>query len=145
MYTNRYHPWVALLSLLIVFSCGGNKEDSHDHGHDHDHTSDESVWKEMDDFHMIMAETFHPYKDSSNLEPAKTRASELLTAADAWVAAPLPEKVDSQEVKEKLQQLKSEAATLAESVRSSDDNVIAENLTQLHDTFHAIQEEWYGH
>jgi hypothetical protein len=97
----------------------------------------------MDNFHMIMAETFHPYKDSANLEPARTRATELLAAADQWVTAPIPEKVNNDHVRSKLLQLKSEAATLAESVKSSDDNVIADHLTKLHDTFHAIQEAWY--
>jgi hypothetical protein len=144
MHRKTLYNWFSLLTCLaVVFSCASKKED----GHDHDHvsaSSDGSVWKEMDDFHMIMAETFHPYKDSSNLEPVRTRASELFAAADEWASASLPEKVDTQEVRSKLQQLKEEAATLAETVKSSDDNVIAQHLTKLHDTFHSIQEEWYG-
>lgn len=98
----------------------------------------------MDDFHMIMAETFHPYKDSSDLDPVKRRAAELMSSADQWASSPLPEKVDNAAVRSKLQQLKTEAATLAEQVRSADDNVIGEQLTKLHDTFHELQEAWYG-
>ena len=98
----------------------------------------------MDDFHLIMAETFHPYKDSSNLDPVKRRAAELMASADRWASSDLPEKVDNDEVKGKLTQLKAEAATLAEQVRSADDNVIGEQLTRLHDTFHELQEAWYG-
>lgn len=127
---------------LAVLSCASKTEESHD---DHHASHDQGVWKEMDDFHLLMAETFHPFKDSSNLEPAKARAGELVSAADQWIKAPLPEKVDSQEIKDRLQQLKSETATLAEHVRSADDNVIAQQLTRVHETFHAIQEAWYAH
>jgi hypothetical protein len=125
--------------VLFVFACASKKDEA-DHA-----AGDESAWKEMDDFHAIMAETFHPYKDSANLEPVKLRASELLSAADHWADSPLPEKVDNERVKAKLRQLKSEAATLVESTRSADDNVVADHLTKLHDTFHEIQEAWYGH
>ncbi len=128
----------AVFALLMI-SCAGKKE----HAAEHDAAG--VVWKEMDEFHMIMAETFHPYKDSSNLEPAKRRADELSNAAEEWASAPLPERVDNDDVRAQLKQLRSEAAIFAESVRSSDDNVVAEHLTDLHNTFHAIQEAWYGH
>jgi len=39
--------------------------------------SDPNEWPEMDSFHMIMAEAFHPYKDSANLEPVKRLAEEM--------------------------------------------------------------------
>lgn len=129
------------VAALVMISCAS--KNTHD-GEEKAVASD-GVWKEMDDFHMIMAETFHPYKDSSNLEPAKSRADELWKAADEWASAPLPEKVNNEDVRSQLQQLRSEAAILAESVRSSDDNVVAAHLTKLHDTFHAIQEAWYAH
>jgi hypothetical protein len=143
MSVNKFYTLISLLMALLVFSCAGKKDEAHDEG---DHAAGEvSVWKEMDDFHLIMAETFHPYKDSANLEPVKLRASELLSSADHWADSPLPEKVDNEHVKSKLIELKSDAAALVESTRSADDNVIAENLTKLHDTFHEIQEVWYGH
>lgn len=132
-----------VFATLVIFSCAGKKHASeHEHGADAA-SADASEWKQMDDFHIIMAETFHPFKDSANLEPAKTRAAELLRAADEWVAAGLPAKVDNEVVRSKLRQLKAEAETLVESVQSSEDNVIAERLTKLHDTFHSIQEAWY--
>lgn len=131
---------IYFLSLFIVTSCASKKDESFDHPHEEAETD----WKEMDAFHLVMAETFHPYKDSSNLEPAKSRAAELMDAADRWASAELPAKVDNPEVKEKLQQLKSQVATLAGSVRTADEDMIAEQLTQVHDTFHEIQEAWYG-
>lgn len=136
IHRNQLNFFVSVSLALFVFSCASKRDSAHDN-------EGESEWREMDEFHMIMAETFHPFRDSANLDPVRSRASELMTAADQWASAPLPEKVDNREMREKLQQLKSEATTLAESVRSADDNVIGEQLTKVHDTFHAIQDGWY--
>lgn len=123
---------------LIIVSCSGRKEITMQES-----GSSPEVWKEMDDFHEVMAETFHPYQDSMNLEPVKTRATELVTAAGRWVDAAIPERVDNPEVESKLQQLKSEAEALVASVQAANDTEIGQRLNQLHNTFHAIQEEWY--
>lgn len=131
-----------LIGLLLTMAACASKQDARDHDGHANH--DESVWPEMDVFHMIMAETFHPYKDSSNLEPARQHASELMTAADAWASSTLPGKVDNEEMRTMLAKLRAEATTLAESAKAADDNVIGEQLTRLHDTFHEIQEAWYG-
>lgn len=98
----------------------------------------------MDDFHMVMAETFHPYKDSANLEPAKTRAAELFASAEKWADSSIPEKVNNDEMKEKLETLKTESSILVKKVSEGDDKAIADQLTTVHDLFHTIQEEWYG-
>lgn len=133
-----------LLAAFVFAGCAAKKEDAHADGHgENPGPDDELVWQEMDDFHLIMAETFHPYKDSSNLDPVKRRAAELMASADQWASSPLPDKMDNAEVKAKLLQLKTEAAALAEQVRSADDNVIGEQLTKLHNTFHELQETWY--
>jgi hypothetical protein len=132
---------VALSAFAIaIFSCVAKKEEN---------KADESSggasnWEEMDAFHLIMAETFHPFKDSANLEPVKKAAVALAAAADRWIAAPLPAKVDNEEVKSNLQKLKSEATALREIVTTEDDAAIAARLTELHDTFHQIQEAWYA-
>ena len=59
---------LSLFVIVLAIACG----------------TEQKNWKEMDNFHMVMAETFHPYKDSANLEPAKSRASELAAAAEEW-------------------------------------------------------------
>ena len=56
----------------------------------------------MDDFHMVMAESFHPYKDSANLKPAKEKAPELAASASAWKDSAFPEGVSKEKVKDKL-------------------------------------------
>jgi hypothetical protein len=132
---------VYFVLIAIIMACASKKEES---GDQHLAVDDPEIWEEMDAFHMVMAETYHPFKDSANLEPVKTRASELMAAANEWILAPLPVKVDNDEVRSNLEKLKDEASALAETVKTSDDSVIAEQLTQLHDTFHQLQEAWYG-
>ena len=132
---------VGLVAMVLVFACSGKKEETAEHGH-HEVTGES--WKEMDDFHMVMAESFHPYKDSMNLEPAKLKAAEMAASAEKWLAAPLPEKVNNDEMKSKLESLKAETLAFVETVGKGDDKRTAEALTKLHDSFHEIQEAWYG-
>lgn len=131
------HPLLYVVLIFVAAACASKKDQ------DHTHDRDESAWEEMDDFHIIMAESFHPFKDSANLEPAKARASTLMTAANDWASAPLPERVNNDTMRSKLEALKEQATTLAETVKSQDDNAIGEQLTKLHDIFHEIEHTWY--
>lgn len=131
-----------IFALALVWACSGKKEETT--AQKTEETAAGESWKEMDDFHMIMAEAFHPYKDSMNLEPAKASAAEMAASAEKWFSAPLPEKVNNDEVKAKLENLKNESAAFVETVAKGDDKLTAEALTKLHDAFHEIQEAWYG-
>jgi hypothetical protein len=130
-----------LLLSIFVLACGTKKDDHHE---DASTSKGQKEWKEMDEFHMVMAEAFHPFKDSANLEPAKSKVSELVAAADKWSNAPIPEKVNNEEMKTKLQGLKSESMVLADVVQTGNDKAIGDQLVKLHDLFHEIQEAWYG-
>jgi hypothetical protein len=123
---------------IFALACAGKKDQSSTTA------SDSKTWKEMDEFHMVMAETFHPYKDSADLEPVKTKANDLVAAADKWANAAMPEKVNNDEMKTKLQSLKSETEALADVIQNGEDQVIGDQLTKVHDLFHEIQEAWYG-
>jgi hypothetical protein len=107
-------------------------------------TEQTNEWPEMDAFHMVMAESFHPFKDSANLGPAKTLAAELAASASRWAEAPLPEKVNTPEVKEKLNLLKAATVEFTQLVQTGSDQAIGEALTSLHDLFHELQDAWYG-
>lgn len=108
-------------------------------------STDSDEWKEMDSFHMIMAEAFHPYKDSTNLAPAKKLAEEMAAEAEKWVAAELPEKVNNDQVKENLQKLKADTRALADLIKNgADDAAVGSSLNALHDSFHSIMEAWHG-
>jgi hypothetical protein len=79
-----------------------------------------------------------------NLAPAKANAEAMATSAAKWYESPLPEKVNNDDVKTKLQALKDNTAAFVATVKSGDDKTIGAALTSLHDQFHAIQEHWYG-
>ncbi|MFZ2907241.1 MAG: hypothetical protein WAZ98_13650 [Cyclobacteriaceae bacterium] len=129
-----------LTLLVIMFSiaaCSEKKESSAN-------VANNDEWPEMDEFHMVMAESFHPFKDSANLEPAKAHAAEMAKVAEKWANATIPEKVNNEEIKAKLTQLKSDASAFIEVAQSGDTTKIGQSLTSLHDLFHELQESWYG-
>ena len=123
--------------ILAVVACSKTEH--------HDDEGEMVEWKEMDDFHTVMADVFHPLKDSGNLEPIKLRAEELAASASAWADATLPEKVDNDEMKGMLMKLKDGTRSLADQIKAgAADDVIQSQLTALHDQFHSVQEKWYG-
>jgi hypothetical protein len=128
-----------LAMLALAAACSTKKEEAKS-----DEVAVAEEWPAMDAYHMVMAEAFHPFKDSANLEPVKAQAAELVKAADAWVNAPLPEKVNNDEVKAKLQSLKTDSEALAQLVVAGTAEEIGASLTSLHDKFHELQEAWYG-
>ena len=139
---NRYLSvlLVAIVCTSIIAACSGKKEGEDQHGDD----QNVGEWTPMDEFHMVMAESFHPYKDSSNLEPAKRYADSLVVYAARWAEAPLPEKFEhDDEIRFNLDLLKVDASTFARTVETGDDKAIGESLTKLHNLFLAIQDAWY--
>lgn len=139
------HFCMMCVIAAVALACSGKKQEAHNQDeHTHGHATAADEWKEMDDFHMLMAEAFHPYKDSANLAPAKENAEALAAGAGQWKDAPLPEKVNNDEVKAALAQLATDAAAFAATVKGGDDKAIGESLNKIHDEFHHIQEMWYG-
>lgn len=137
---------ILVLSFLVGFSSCNKKhtEDLHEHDSDVSASGDPMNWDEMDAFHLLMAECFHPFKDSANLAPAKQYAQELADKAQAWSSAPVPAIVDTDEVKGMIQSLKESTSHFAETVKTGDDKTIEEELNRIHDDFHRIQEAWYS-
>jgi hypothetical protein len=142
----NYYFIICALMVFGVAMSGCSKKDgsAQEEKHEHEHEEADVEWKEMDDFHSLMAEAFHPYKDSMNLAPAKMYADSMKISAEKWASAPLPEKVDNDDVKSKLQALKDGTTAFAESAKTGDDKTVGEALTKLHDLFHELQGLWYG-
>lgn len=129
---------------LFVFACD-KKQTEEQASEVTSETADVNEWAEMDAFHMIMAESFHPYKDSANLEPVKRLAEEMAVEAESWAAKELPSKVNNDDMKAKIQQLKSDTRSLADKIKSgASDEEIGTSLNALHDSFHTIMESWNG-
>jgi hypothetical protein len=142
MITQKTFHTLLLFIVLFAMACTAKKE--HNDGQAEHTAASPDSWVEMDEFHMVMAESFHPFKDSADLEPAKANAAAMAEAAEKWRSAPLPKKVDNEEIKEKLQQLDLAAAAFVQTAMTAEDKEIGESLTKLHDLFHELQEAWYG-
>jgi hypothetical protein len=133
---------LVLFVIAMAVACSGKKEESTETVAAEEVSNDE--WPLMDEFHMVMAESFHPFKDSANIEPAKANAAEMASVAEKWAGAALPEKVNNEEVKANLEKLKTETAAFVTTVQGGDAATIGAALTNLHDLFHKLQEAWYG-
>jgi hypothetical protein len=134
-------PLFVLLVVFVAASCTQKKQEEGDGEH---HAASADAWKEMDDFHMVMAESFHPYKDSAYLDPAIKNSTSLVAAAENWAKAPLPDRVDNDDTKARLKELTEATVAFADIANSGDPDKIGESLTALHDLFHELQETWYG-
>lgn len=129
---------IAPLLFLVVVACTKKEEVAQEA------TTEANEWPEMDSFHMVMAEAFHPFKDSTNLAPAKSLAEEMAGEAEKWVTAPLPEKVNTEEVKGLLEKLKTDTRAFADKVKNGvADEELGNDLTALHDGFHGLMEAWH--
>lgn len=125
----------AFVILLAIASACGSKQAAED---------DDVEWKEMDEFHAVMADVYHPLKDSNDLGPIKSGAGNLAAAATRWAQSKLPAKVDNDETKKLLAQLEDGTQDLAKKIGTATDEEIASQLTSLHDTFHTIMENWHS-
>lgn len=121
--------------FVLLIACSSSKKAAHD---------TQTTWQAMDNFHMILAETFHPFMDSANLQPVKMNYKELQSAVEAWGNSTIPEKADNEVMKSKLRNLNIQVMTLADKVKSSSDDEIGQALIKVHDTFHEIQDVWYS-
>ena len=127
-------PLVMIFALLAAYS---TKESNSE--------KDSDEWPEMDSYHMIMSDAYHPFKDSANLEPAKRLAEEMALEAVRWQESSLPAKVDNSDMKVQLEKLKMESRTFADQVKANvSDTELGNSLTGLHESFHKIMESWYG-
>jgi hypothetical protein len=129
----------AVFLSVALFSCGSQHKESANA------SSDSDEWPELDEFHVIMADVYHPMKDSGNVQPIMDRAEELAAAAEKWASASLPKKVETEEMKKMLDELKKGTRSLADEIKDgAPEDQAGTTLGELHDLFHRIQEAWYG-
>jgi hypothetical protein len=128
--------WAFFFGWIILQSCTHHPSSPQE--------SDGVAWKEMDAFHDVLAECYHPYRDSGNLVPAFDHAKELSDLAAAWGSAELPAKLKAPEVKALLAQLSAAAARLPGLAAAKDTAQLGEQLNAVHEHFHRLQEQWNG-
>jgi len=97
-----------------------------------------ALWKEKDEFHKVMAQTFHPMEDG-NYNPIRERCGELLEKAMAWQKSPIPAGMNKKKITKTLKKLVKETKELNDDIKKgTTDAEIKEELTELHDIFHEI-------
>ena len=95
-------------------------------------------WKEKDEFHKVMAQTFHPAEEG-NYAPIKERSKEMYEKALAWQKSAIPAGIDKKKTKKVLKKLVKETKELDNEIKAgATDAKIKEELTELHDLFHEI-------
>ena len=105
------------------------------------HSQEKKSWKEMNDFHTVMSETFHPAEEG-HLDPIKKRSAEMMNKAIAWQKSTAPEGYDKTKVDASLKKLVTGTKELNNLVKAkSSDTVLKEKLSGLHDIFHEIMEK----
>ena len=125
-----------LLSVLLLIGISCSKPSSEQASAD---------WTEMESFHDLMADVYHPVHDSSNLVPAKDLADELAASAKLWSESSLPERVNNDEVRKDLVILRdSSAAFLSAVTAGKPDSVLKSRISDLHHTFHRLHRAWEG-
>ena len=101
---------------------------------------EKDTWQELKDFHVVMAQTFHPAEDG-NLDPIRKRSGEMLARAVSLQKSSIPPSFNRPEIRKAIGDLVKGAADLDKAVRNkrTKDAVIVQKLTALHDVFHIIQ------
>ena len=119
------------------------KKGDHDHSkcnHDHSKCSHgkASGWDELDDYHKLMAATYHPAAEG-DMEPLMAKAREMATAAQTWAASEKPENCSASQGS--LDSLATETSALADMVEADGDiEEIRAALNTLHNNFHNLVE-----
>ncbi len=95
-------------------------------------------WKEKNDFHVVMAQTFHP-SEKGNYEPIRTRIGEMYDKAIAWANSTPPKEFDSPQLKSTLKELVGQIMSLKGMITNKATNdELKPKLEALHETFHKI-------
>lgn len=103
-------------------------------------TLEMATWNELEEFHKVMAQTFHP-SEEGNLEPVRNRSVELLEKARLLQKSTIPTSFNTPAIKKSIADIVSDASSLNIAVLSGEeDEVIVEKIARLHTTFHRVQE-----
>lgn len=98
-------------------------------------------WAELDAFHKVMAQTFHPAEDG-NMQPILTRSAELALGAKALMKSKAPADLQSKKLKSSMKSLVKQTASLNKMVKKGKPEAdIKTALFAVHDTFHTIMGE----
>jgi putative intracellular protease/amidase len=102
---------------------------------------DEGRWPELDDYHTVIAKTFHPAEEG-NLQPLLQNAAELAEKATVLQKSIIPSKYQKPGVKESINALEKESKTIAKLVKKkANEEELKKAIFALHDRFHEVMEK----
>ncbi len=105
-----------------------------------DDTKDKNMtWDEAkEEFHMVMASTFHPAEEG-NLQPLKEDYAKLTAQAKSWSMIPVPKDLKGKGLEEKIKALIVDSTDLGKMInKGATDEEIKKGIYALHDIFHDI-------
>ncbi|HAK80338.1 MAG TPA: 4-methyl-5(B-hydroxyethyl)-thiazole monophosphate biosynthesis protein [Runella sp.] len=98
-------------------------------------------WPELDDYHAVMAQTFHPAEEG-NLKPLYANAEQLAAKASILKKSVVPAKYQKLGVKESVEALEKESVALAKMVKKKkSEDELKKAIFALHDRFHEVMEK----
>lgn len=102
-------------------------------------TIEREPWTELDAFHQVMAQTFHP-AEMGNLEPIRARSDEMLGKAIILQNGSIPPSFNNAGIIKSIGSLVTGSRKLNHFIRiNAEDETIFKHLNSLHDTFHTIK------
>lgn len=100
---------------------------------------EKDAWTALKDFHMVMAQTFHPMEEGK-LGPIRERSGEMVAKAHLLAASKVPASFQSPQITKAIKDLVTGSEKLDKLVKkNAKDAQVIQSLTKLHDTFHVIQ------
>ncbi len=104
-------------------------------------SAQKAAWKELDDYHAVMSQTFHPAEEG-NLQPVLTRAGELAAKATVLKKSAIPTDYQKEGVKTSVDLLAKESKALAKMVKQKKPEAeVKKAIFALHDRFHEVMEK----
>lgn len=100
---------------------------------------EKDAWQALKDFHMVMAQTFHPAEEGK-FGPIRERSGEMLAKAQLLASSKVPASFMSPAITKAIEELVEGSAKLDKLIKKNGkDDKVKESLVKLHDTFHVIQ------
>ena len=97
-----------------------------------------SGWKELDAYHMVMMQVWHPAKEKGDLTAIRAQAAKLADAADVWAAAAIPSACDTPANRANIAKVKTESRALVALASNGADADVKAALAALHDRFELV-------
>lgn len=113
----------------------GSKAKAHG-GHAAEHTSG---WRQLDAYHLVMMQVWHPAKEKGDLSPVRAHAGALAARADSVASGPVPRACDTASNRDHVTRIRQDSHALAALVkRAAGDAEVMSALRTLHDRFEVV-------